>query len=172
MAWKSIFNPLVLTRLVVISNRLVAIRNFFIAMKTKVLLKASSYFIPTGLLVGGFVTLSNMGNRTNGSYNYFFLEASLAIFSTSIILWWALVVRPEKHGLFRYMFTGALIGFFSHFLCWFIHFSINSSSITNALDFKLIFSFGLWSLFLYGYVTIGLGFLTGGAIWSKRYNSK
>lgn len=151
------------------------------SVKIKNSLKAGLWFIPIGLLVGGYI--SYPAYEFDITKRYFFLYAAVSIYFTSIFFWWIFVEKNNQHSLIRYTLIGSWNGFASHHLCWYLIFLSNAllsifDSNIKKINFNpildlygaLLLSFFSW--FIFGIFTVTLGALAGGILWWKRSNFK
>jgi len=112
------------------------------------------------------------------------VAAGLAAFITTFTLWWLFVSRPARPSTWRGVVVGGLSGLLAHPVCWYLLICLNyvlaSLAITpesvggppldpaEGLGGALILS--LYSLFLFGWITVPAGALTGGIVgwWQAR----
>jgi len=88
-----------------------------------------------GILVGFFVSFNAIGH----GWEWFPFYAGLAAFLTTSLLWRLCIERRNRFRIFYGILVGALSGFLSHYVCWYLQILI--------LNIKyFIFGTGLSSL--------------------------
>jgi hypothetical protein len=133
-------------------------------------------FALVGLVVGGYVAWSAIG----AGWESFPIYSSTAAFVTGFGLWRWLVERRRARRCRTGLFTGALAGLLSHLLCWWLFILgawIDDTWLTggasqdeppmNPLQGVIAaVVFSLFSLALFGWLTIPAGALIG--YWMLR----
>ncbi len=125
-----------------------------------------------GLLVGGFISCVVDGE--DWMWMFFFLFAALAAFVAGSVLWLVFVAAKPSPG--RGCVAGGLAGVVSHWLCWmfiivfwnftFLSMNMPTSSLGEAPMTFVEAPFGasiftLWSLYIFGWVTVPAGAVIG-----------
>ncbi|WP_462322211.1 hypothetical protein [Halochromatium sp.] len=133
-------------------------------------------FALVGLAVGGYVSWSAIGD----GWEFFFVYSSTAAFVTGFGLWRWRVERRQTAGCRAGLFTGALAGLLSHLLCWWLfilgawldHSWLTSGASQGEPPMNPLqgiigaIVFSLFSLALFGWLTIPAGALIG--CWMLR----
>ncbi|WP_027184472.1 hypothetical protein [Desulfovibrio inopinatus] len=130
-------------------------------------------YAPVGVLVGGYVSMTAQG----GGWGWFFVFAGVAAFVAGFAMWLAFVSVKPTVG--RGIVAGAFAGIVSHWLCWLfsmifwrftfltMHMPLSSLGEAPMTMFEVPLGagvFSLWSLFIFGAVTIPAGAFIGGVV--------
>jgi hypothetical protein len=112
-----------------------------------------------------------------------FAVAVLSAFLTSLVIWWAIVVRACKSGVGRGGISGIACGVLIHPVCWSLAGAGNALMIllgksprqplgeqpfTVPHEVVAVFALSVWSLLFYGWLTVVAGALTGGMLGTWR----
>jgi hypothetical protein len=112
-----------------------------------------------------------------------FAVAVLSGFLTSLVTWWAIVGRAHDSGVGRGLISGLVSGVLIHPVCWSLICAGNSLTIllgmssrqplgelplTVGHELVAVFSFSVWSILFYGWLTVVAGALAGGALGGYR----
>lgn len=124
-----------------------------------------------GLAVGGYLSSSASGD----GWGLFLACAPLAAFLTGFGLWCRLIERKRRTRLRAGILTGALAGTLAHYLCWYLMIlslyleylwlgttsSLGEPPMDPLQALLGAAAFSLFSLFLFGWLTIPAGALLG-----------
>jgi hypothetical protein len=133
-----------------------------------------------GALIGLYVSLNAIGS----GYELLPFTAGLAAFGCTAGTWWLLLDRNRKYSLWRGALAGGLAGIFAHYVCWYLMIlaqnicywgwggcvsSLGDPPANPLIGFGGALVFSLWSLLLFGWLTIPIGVLAGGiyATWIR-----
>ena len=137
-----------------------------------------------GAIIGFYVSL----NAIDSGYKVLTFTSGLAAFGCTYGFWWLLLDRKREYSIWRGALAGGLAGILAHYVSWYLLILTQNicywgwggcvSSLgdlpTNpliGLGGALVFS--LWSLLLFGWLTVPIGTLSGGiyATWIRYHQS-
>lgn len=125
-------------------------------------------------------------SRAVGGYDWFPVFSSLAGGTTGGLLWWSLLARRARYLNENGALIGALCGFVSHYVCWYMLITaywtcslvsggcLSSLGETPMNPFQALlgaFGFSLWSWILFGWITVPVGAVLGALLavrWKRR----
>ena len=127
---------------------------------------------PAGVGVGWIVA----STATGSGYEYFFAYAGAAAFLTGAVMWWLVIERPGKATRLRGAAAGGWAGILAHWACWYLVIvslwlcnQVTGGCVSSLGDAPMnplqampgAAAFSLWSLLLFGIVTVPYGAIAG-----------
>lgn len=114
---------------------------------------------PAGFLVGIYIAITAIGS----GYEVFMVGAPIAAFLCGALFWRILMVEATYS---RAVFTGVFAGIVSHWVCWYLLFSvsylhdlftagINPDRIDPVTAVAASVAYSLFSLLVFGWFTVG-----------------
>jgi len=136
----------------------------------------------TGLLggvIGGIIGYGIYRSAVGGGYEVLPVYAGIAAFVCSSGFWWLILDRPQKYTVRRGTVAGALAGALAHYLCWYLIIlgmnacywitrgctsTLGEAPVDPFLGLAAAFTYSLFSLIFYGWLTIPTGAVTAGIL--------
>ena len=136
-----------------------------------------------GGVIGGIIGYGIYRSAIGDGYEVLPVYAGIAAFACSSGFWWLILDRPQKYTIRRGAIAGALAGTLSHYLCWYLIIlgsnacywitggctgSLGEVPVDPFQGLAAAFTYSLFSLFFYGWLTIPTGVVTS-AILASAY---
>ena len=126
-----------------------------------------------GILIGAYIAITAIGD----GYEWFPLYAGFAAFLTSCLLWRIFIERKKSYRIVVGIFVGALSGFLSHYVCWYLQIaianfrylvfgtglsSLGEPPMNLLLGISGALGLSYWSWIFFGWLTVAAGGIIGG----------